>query len=258
MTQDLRITDADFVRRIEISRPESKNGLTTDLNRRLIEGVSGAKEAGARVLIITGAGGSFSSGLDLKAAMADIGGDLRERARVYFHGLIRAIRDAPLPTIAAVDGAAAGFGCDLALACDLRIVSDRARFGEVFVRRGLVPDGGGTFLLPRLIGIGRALELMYTGAMIDAAEAHRLGIANRVVAAADLESEVWTLATRLAKGAPMALRQIKEMVYASLSGDLDAALDRELEAQLRCLASEDVREGIAAFLTKREPVFSGK
>ncbi len=139
-----------------------------------------------RVVVLTGAGGAFSSGLDLRVA-AEEGMDpatIEGRMRTHFHGLIRAVRACPLPTVAVVDGPAAGFGCDLALACDLRLVSDRARFGEIFVKRGLMPDGGGTWMLPRLIGLGRALELMLTGELVDAAEAHRIGLANRVYPAA--------------------------------------------------------------------------
>jgi 2-(1,2-epoxy-1,2-dihydrophenyl)acetyl-CoA isomerase len=149
-------------------------------------------------------------------------------------------------------------GCDLALACDLRLLSDRARFGEVFVRRGLMPDGGGTFTLPRLVGLGRALELMYSGEIIEAEEAARIGLGNRIFPAEEFEASVWEFARRLASGPPIAFRHIKSSVYASLAGDLDAALEREVAGQMECISSNDFFEGVAAFLGKREPEFTGK
>src|SRR5688500_15953168 len=178
---EVRVSDADDVRWIELDRPATKNGLTIDINRRIIHAIEG--RGPARVIVLTGAGGAFCSGLDLKDAMKQgprppdqMEKDLRE----HFHGLVRAVRAVPVPTIAVVDGAAAGFGCDLALACDLRLLSDRARFGEIFVRRGLMPDGGGTWALPRIVGLGRALELLYTGEIVDAETALRIGLGNRI------------------------------------------------------------------------------
>jgi 2-(1,2-epoxy-1,2-dihydrophenyl)acetyl-CoA isomerase len=255
----VRVVDRDGVRWIELDRPGSRNGLTIDVNRALIAAITGAGDA--RVLVLTGAGGSFCSGLDLKEAMragprppADLEADLRN----HFHGLVRALRQAPQPTIAAVDGPAAGFGCDLALSCDLRVMSDRARFGEIFVRRGLIPDGGGTWLLPRLIGAGRAFELLYTGDQVDAETALRIGLGNRLWPAAELVERTWELARGMAKGPPRALRLIKQAVWAGLEGSLDEALDREAAGQLQCLQSRDFVEGMQAFLSKREPSFTGE
>lgn len=259
---EVNISDESGVRWIEIDRPASKNGLTVDINAALIAALRAVEEReDLRTVVLTGAGGSFSSGLDLKEAMKQ--GPMKpeeteERMRSHFHGLIRALRELSVPTIAAVDGAAAGFGCDLALACDLRLLSDRARFGEIFARRGLMPDGGGTFFLPRLVGLSRALELMLTGEMIDAEEARRIGLASRVISAPSFREEVWAFATRLAAGPPLVYREIKRAVYASLSGDLDQALEREVEGQLRLLQSADFLEGVSAFLQKRDPDFKGK
>jgi len=262
MSEELKVLDRDRARWIEIDRPTSRNGLTIDVNAAIIRAL---EEAGddpeVRAVVITGAGGTFSSGLDLKDAMQrgpQPPEQNRENMRRYFHGLIRAVRALAVPTIAAVDGYAVGFGCDLALACDLRLVSDRARFGEVFVRRGLMPDGGGTYTLPRLVGLGRALELMYTGDIIDAEEAVRIGLANRIIPAADFEAEVWSFARKIAKGPPIPFRHIKAAVYESLEGGLDAALEREVEGQMQCLASNDFFEGVAAFLGKRDPEFQGR
>ncbi|HZJ53613.1 MAG TPA: enoyl-CoA hydratase-related protein [Myxococcaceae bacterium] len=257
---DVLTTDEARVRWITLNRPETRNALTTQVNDAVRAAVDSAPGAGARVVVITGAGGAFSSGLDLRVA-AEEGMDpatIESRMRTHFHGLVRAVRACPLPTIAVVDGPAAGFGCDLALACDLRLISDRARFGEIFVKRGLMPDGGGTWMLPRLVGLGRALELMLTGELVDAAEAHRIGLANRVFPAAQLESAAWDFARTLAAGAPLVHRAVKAAVEAASHSTLDQALEGEVQGQLKLLASADFQEGVVAFLEKRPPAFKGE
>lgn len=261
MSDQLTLTDRDGVRWIEMNRPETKNGLTPELNAEIIEALASvAGDSDLRTVVLTGAGGSFSSGLDLKDAASRVlvPDALGENLDKYFHGLIRAIRDTPVPTIAAVDGVAAGFGFDLALACDLRFVSARAWFAEIFVRRGLIPDGGGTFFLPRLIGLGRALHLMYTGDKVDAENAVEIGLANQRFPDDEFHDRVWQAATKLAKGPPIAYRLIKQAAYAGLDGTLEDALAREKAGQLQCLASSDFREGVAAFLQKRPPSFEGE
>lgn len=255
---EVRVVDRDAVRWIELDRPASRNGLTVPVNMALIEAVRGA--GAARAIVLFGAGGCFCSGLDLKDAMRSgprPPADLERDLVTYFHGLIRAIREAPVPTIAVVDGAAAGFGCDLALACDLRLLSDRARFGEIFVKRGLMPDGGGTWTLPRLIGLGRALELLYTGDLVDADTALRIGLGNRVFPQAEIVDRGWDFARQIAQGPPLVHRLVKEAVYANLDGSLDDALAREARGQLQCLQSRDFVEGVSAFLGKRDPSFTG-
>lgn len=258
MTQEVHVEVKDAVRWIELRRPESRNGLTVETNQAIIAALA---EPGARVAVIAGSGGHFCSGLDLKYAMKmgpQLAQDAEGNMKAAFHGLIRAIRSFDGPVIAAVDGPAVGFGCDMALACDLRFVSERGRFGEVFVKRGLMPDGGGTWSLPRLVGVGRALELMLTGDPVEGEEAVRIGLANRLLAADGFEAAVWDAATRLAKGPPIPYRHIKQAVYAGLTSTLDAALEREGQGQLECLKSADFIEGAAAFLQKREPTFRGK
>jgi len=261
---DVSVRDERRVRIVTLCRPSSKNGLTLEMTTEIADALDGAAgDPELRAVVLWGAGGSFCSGLDLKAAVAHgAGGNdpdlIRGRMRNHFHRVIRSIRACPKPVIALVDGAAAGFGCDLALACDLRVVSQRARFGEVFVKRGLIPDGGGSFTLPRLIGLGRALELMLTGDIVDAAEAHRLGIANRVLPDTDILTEGLALAHKIAAGPPRVLRLVKQLVYGAADASFDQALDAEAEAQIDCLRSQDFIEGMTAFFAKRTPEFTGK
>jgi enoyl-CoA hydratase/carnithine racemase len=259
-TDGLHVTDRAGARWIELDRPASRNGLTPETVRGIAAAVTEVP-AEIRVIALAGRGGCFSSGLDLKDAMQrglrsseDVEQDLRDG----FHGAIRALVTSARPTVALVDGAAAGFGCDLALACDLRLLSSRARFGEIFVRRGLIPDGGGTWTLPRIVGLGRALELLLTGEIIDAAEAHRIGLGNKLWPEDRFTAEATAFVDALAKGPPLVHRLVKRLVYAGLSGDLSAALDREAVGQMQCLASKDFAEGVAAFLGKRDPRFTGQ
>jgi len=238
-TSDLTITDDAGVRWIALDRPESKNGLTDSVNALIIDALdAGAAMRHIRCIVITGKGGNFCSGLDLKAlAAGGMGGldNAEEHLRKYFHGMIRAVRRVDKPVIALVDGAAVGYGCDLALACDVRIGTERTRFGEVFVKRGLMPDGGGTWSLPRLVGVGKALELMFTGDLVGAEESQRLGLLNRIVPSAEAEQQTWELAKRIAE-----------------------ALDVEARGQVQLLHSKDFLEGIAAFFQKRPPNFTGE
>ena len=258
--EGLIVTDKAGARWIELDRPASKNGLTPDTVRGIAAAVTDVP-AEIRVIALAGRGGSFSSGLDLKDAMQrglraseDVEKDLRDG----FHGAIRGLVTCARPTVALVDGAAAGFGCDLALACDVRLLSSRARFGEIFVRRGLIPDGGGTWMLPRIVGLGRALDLLLTGEIIDATEAYRIGLGSRLWPEDRFTAEATAYVETLAKGPPLVHRLVKRLVYAGLSGDLAAALDREAVGQMQCLGSKDFAEGVSAFLTKREPKFTGQ
>jgi enoyl-CoA hydratase/carnithine racemase len=257
---ELHIDDRDGVRTITLDRPQSRNGLTVDVVRAYAAAIREVPDA-IRAIVLTGANGAFCSGLDLKDAMRrglSSGAEVERGLREDFHGLIRAAHGSDRPTIAQVDGAAAGFGCDLALACDLRIVSDRAIFGEIFVKRGLMPDGGGTYFLPRIVGVGRALELLLTGDLVDAETALHIGLANRLVPAAELAATTAEFAARLAKGPPLVHRAVKRAVFANLDSDLEAALDREAVGQLELLGSRDFGEGVTAFLQKRAPSFQGK
>lgn len=263
---DLLKSDQGAVRCLTLNRPHSKNGLTVELVAALKQAVLDAGEEGSvRAVLISGSGGSFCSGLDLKAAvemvqsMHSADGSApslsnEDRMRNYFHGLIRAIRHIGKPVLAYVDGPAAGFGCDLALACDLRVGSSRASFAELFVRRGLMPDGGSTYTLPRLVGVGKALELMMLGDAVAAPEALRLGLLNSVV---ESEADALAYAGRLAAGPPLVLEAIKRSVYAALDGSLEEALEGEVRGQMKLLRTADFAEGMNAFFNKRPPQFTG-
>src|SRR5262249_41049764 len=258
--EPVRVRDQERVRWIVLERPESKNGLTFETNQRIIAAVREAAERrDLRVVVLFGAGGTFCSGADLKSALQEgRPTDLEARVRDYFHGMIRALQACPKPIVALVDGAAVGYGCDLALACDVRLGTERTRMGEVFVRRGLMPDGGGTWFLPRVIGLGKALELMLTGDLVGADEALRLGLLNRIVPSATCERECQAFADRLAAGPPLVHARVKAAVYAATATSLDAALDTELRGQLELLRSKDFLEGLQAFFQKREPEFKGE
>ena len=263
---DLQISDQHAVRYLTLNRPASKNGLTVELVSALKQAILDAGEEGSvRAVVLTGSGGSFCSGLDLKAAVEmvqsmhsqDAGSPTlsnEDRMRNYFHGLIRAVRNISKPVIAFVDGPAAGFGCDLALACDLRIGTKAASFAELFVRRGLMPDGGSTYTLPRLVGVGKALELMMLGDAVPADEALRLGLLNSIVDGAEAAGQY---AGRLAAGPPLVLREIKRAVYAALDSSLEEALEHEVRGQMKLLRTADFAEGMNAFFNKRPPHFTG-
>jgi 2-(1,2-epoxy-1,2-dihydrophenyl)acetyl-CoA isomerase len=187
-------------------------------------------------------------------ACADEG---RARVELLNRFIVRLV-NFPCPTLAMVEGYAVGAGCNLALACDLVMASETAKFGELFGKIGLVPDGGGTYLLSRLVGLARAKELIFTADVIDAGQALRLGMINRVVPAAELAPATRALAERIAAGPPLALRLAKELVNRAAASDLETALNLEAFAQGLAIASDDHREGVAAFFEKRAPRFSGR
>jgi 2-(1,2-epoxy-1,2-dihydrophenyl)acetyl-CoA isomerase len=245
---------------LTMNRPGTRNALDPELLAALGAGLREATaDPSVRAVVLTGAGDAFCSGADLKGALGDLaaGADLGPRIE-QFHALIRAIVEAPQPFIAAVAGPAVGFGADLALACDLRVLSRDAYLQEKFVAIGLMPDGGGSFWLPRLVGLGRALEFLLLGTRIDAELAQSLGLANRVVETAELMAEARKLAHSLAAGPPLALAAIKSAVRQSTSGSIEDALGREKRGQTALLKSQDFREGVTAWSSKRAAKFHGK
>ncbi len=220
-----------------------------------------SERADVRVMVITGAGRGFCTGADVTflKQIADSKDEAALRGLVEAgRAVVTAIRTAPQPVIASVNGPAAGGGANLALACDIRIASERASIGQTFNRIGLHPDWGGTYFLPRLVGPAVACELMFTGAMITAEEAYRLGIFNRVVPHERLAEETAGLARAFAAKPKLALRLAKRAIYRSSDATLEEMLDFELDAQLECGFSADGVEGINAFIEKRAPKFGGE
>ena len=210
----------------------------------------------ARVVIVTGSGGHFCAGGDLRSMREKRLSAAEGRARVEeLNRMVKRLVDFPRPTIAMVDGVAVGAGANLALCCDLIVASDRAQFGELFWKVGLIPDGGGTWLLSRAVGLARAKELMFTADLIGAAEASRIGLVNRVVPAAELATTTRALAERIAAGPPAVLTMVKQLVNRAAASDLASALELEAFAQGQALAGPDHQEGLRAFFDKRPPRF---
>lgn len=245
-----------------LNRPESLNAITPDLRERLIQLFSEASaDPEVRAVVLTGTGRGFCAGADLRGGGATgerIPGDVARTLRLGAQRLIAAVLDCEKPVIAAVNGTAAGLGAHLALACDLVLAAEPARFIEVFVRRGLVPDGGGAYLLPRLLGPQRAKELMFFGDALTAPDAERLGLVNRVVPADELAKTARAWADRLAAGPTRALALTKHLVNTSLDTDRATAFAAEAAAQEINMTTADSREGVSSFVERREPRFRGR
>lgn len=253
----------DQIATLTLNRPERLNALGDTLREDLYDAITkAAADPTVRVLVITGAGRGFCSGGDVKAmSERDQAGEAPptgERWAPLRDRIILAMRDCPKPVIAAVNGAAAGAGMNLALACDMRIASTAAKFSQAFVRRGLHPDWGGTWFLPRIVGTAKACELIFTGDTIDAAEALRLGLVNAVVAPEALMAEARKLARKIADGPPVAIQFAKRAIHHNQDVGLRAGLEFETFAQGISRDTEDAKEGVRAFVEKRAPVFRGR
>jgi enoyl-CoA hydratase/carnithine racemase len=245
---------------LTLNRPEKLNAFFGTMRDEIADGLAslGADET-VRAVIVTGAGRAFCAGADVNY-LADLiqSKQLKEAMALVDAGrrVVRTIRQMPKPVIAALNGPAAGGGANMALACDLRIASERAGIGQTFNRIGLHPDWGGTYAVPRLVGPARAAELFFLAEIVDAREAERIGLVNRVVPHERLMEEARSWADRLARKPALSLRLAKQAIQQSLASDLEQMLAYELEAQRACFESADALEGTAAFLEKREPSFS--
>ncbi|MGH2685644.1 MAG: enoyl-CoA hydratase-related protein [Actinomycetota bacterium] len=251
------------VTRITLDRPEKLNALTQTMSDELVDAFTAAgNDDAVRAVLLTGGGRGFCAGQDLtefdQAYRTGGRPDIREHLERSYHRLIPVIVDIPKPVVCAVNGVAAGAGVSLAVACDIRIGSEQARFTQAFVKIGLVPDSGGTWLLPRVIGYARALELSMTGEMVDAARALDIGLVSRVVSADTLMKEAGELAATLAALPTAAIGEAKKLLRDALGSDLATALHAEAEAQARMGQTHDNLEGVMAFIEKRAPRFEGR
>jgi len=263
--QDIIYTKVEGIATITLNRPDRMNAFSPEMSASIYRAVEDSdKDKEVRVLVITGTGRAFCAGAKSMAERAsqpsaEVSPGERgvnpEVGHVQLPVLMQRFRK---PIIASINGVAVGGGLDLALCCDIRIASDKARFAEVFIRRGLIPAMGGTYFLPRLVGVDRACQLIWTGDMVDAKEAERIGLVTKVVPHEELESATRELAEKLAKGPPLAIQKAKEAIYKGLGMDLESTL-RYVGSIVRELnKTEDHKEGARAFVEKREPVFRGE
>lgn len=260
--QHLLVKQDGGVLTITMNRPEVLNAFNDTMLAELTEAVEAvAQDDAVRCVVLTGAGRAFGSGQDLHSlsegrssgSVAVVSEHLQK-----YHRVVYAIREMPKPVIAAVRGVAAGISCNIALACDLRIASDDARFIEAFARIGLVPDGGGGYFLPRLVGVGKALELSMLADEVSGPEAERIGLVNTCVPLEEFEEATQALAQRLAKGPTRAYALIKKLIYTSAESDLQTSMRLEGELQDMAFETEDHQNAVVAFLQKRQPEYKGR
>lgn len=264
---DILYDKRDAVATITINRPQAMNAATIKTYGEMTDALRDAeRDDSVRVVVLTGAGRGFCAGDDVKEIflnpeVRDARPSKREEVeawRTHEAVALDSLITYPKPTIASVNGPAVGYGCDIALMCDMRICSDQARFGEVFIRRGLIPEAGGLLVLPRLVGLARAYELILSGDIIDAVEAERIGMVNKVVPHAQLGEATAAFARKIAAQAPLAQRLAKEALRVGLNLNLPFFYDYQRHGQHMMLTSQDHLEGARSFVEKRAANFKGE
>ncbi len=252
----------DGVATVTLNRPEKYNAFAGRMRQEIVEVIDEvAQDREVRVVVITGAGKAFCVGGDVNEFVSGTTQALEQQISSERHAMCKAaltINTMEKPVIASVNGVAAGGGCNLALSCDIRIASEKARFGQVFVRRGVHPDWGGIYFLPRLVGYAKAAELIFSGEVVGAEEALKIGMVNKVVPHEELTQATRDFAERIAKNAPIPIAFAKRGLQNFNKWDLPQALDYESYVLEVCKQSEDFMEGFSSFLEKREPVFKGR
>ena len=261
--EQIEVDREGAVAKITLNRPDKLNALTQVMSDELVDSFTAAREDPAvRAVLLTGAGRGFCAGQDLSEFGASLKSgqppNIKEHLEHAYHKLIPIMVEIPKPVVCAVNGVAAGAGVSLAVACDVRIASEAARFTQAFVKIGLVPDSGGTWLLPRVVGYAKALELSISGDMVDADAALTMGLVSRIVAPDALEKESLDYAAALAALPTAAIGEAKALLRDAVTSDLQTALHAEAVAQARMGQTHDFMEGVTAFAEKREPRFEGR
>jgi enoyl-CoA hydratase len=257
-THAVRVESKDGVAVMTIHRPDKRNALDTVMHEQLVAAFEKLKaDAAVRVVVLTGAGKAFVSGADVKEFVGQTPVTVLSRLRGV-PSAIDAAADFPKPLIAMINGYCLGSGNELALACDIRIASEDAKFGQPEINLGMMPGYGATQRLPRIAGLGKALWIMYTGAILDSTEAYRMGLVDLVVPAKQLRDRALTLAKVIASKSPVALALIKEAARSAAAAPLDEGIRHEQTLASLIFSSKDVKEGLEAFLAKRQPRFQGE
>lgn len=253
----------DHIATLTLNRPDLLNAISRQMFDELVEALAEiAKDNDIKVMVLTGAGSAFCTGGDTSEAVPQVYGGSVQKVSNFFHkvykGVILQLYNLDIPTIAMVNGPAMGLGFDIALACDLRIGSENARFMVAFTRIALTPATGGAWLMPWIVGLSKAAELIFTGDFLEAEEAQRLGILNRLVPSSELEKETMALARKISQNSPLANRLAKLQLHKGLQTDLETALELGATCQAISVTSEDFQEGLAALREKRQPIFKGR
>ncbi len=264
--EQLQYAVKDHIATITLNRPERLNALSPEMNDGMVEALEEARsDEDVRVVVITGVGRAFCAGGDVSTMMARREREKGDGALGKVQSLDAPPRRIPVmltklrkPTIAAVNGIAAGWGCDMSMACDIRIASESARFTEAFVKRGLVPDGASSWFIPRIAGIDKACDMIFSGRVVGAKEAYDMGLVTRVVPDDLLQAEVYGLAAQIAGNAPIAVQLAKKMIYEQMDMGLEQSMQQVAVFLSLMRETEDHREGVASFLEKRAPVFKGR